>query len=357
MIGWINLWRANRLLAKAQAAMHAQEWDAARQASLRAYELRPGGTDALTVAGLACFRLSDYQQAVACYEEILAVKPGDFLTRRNMAMALSRLKQWPKAHELFRELSAERPSDPDIRDAVAFVAAKLGDAAGPGPASEESVKQAIAAHNWPRVIALAQGALQKRSDDADAMLQLGMALYHSNQLQNAKEWFGKAVEATRAGLTTRHAAALHNLATACMKLGEWEPASESLQTVLAMIRSNDPGAAKLKRANVLINLIVCYREMHRHSLAKAAYTKLLEIDPAAAAKIDPSQLEPQLGARLRSSALLGAKLELAEEAHVPEAPQPSSGQECPDCGTEAPAGSRFCGNCGARLPQAEVATA
>jgi len=350
IVRMLKEWRASKLLVRAQAAARAGDWECAREASSRACELSNCNIDALGLLGLASFRLQKFQQAVDCYSEILLRKPDDVPARRNMAMAFAKMKQWKQAHVLFSELAAERPEDREICEAHAFVAAKLS---APTPATTgNDIRSAIANGDWPQVMALARGKLAVEPGNVDAMLHLGMALYRSEHIVQAKEWFQKAAAATVSGkMVFRHAPALNNLATTCMRLGHWTGAIEALEALRSMIKYGTPGTQKIKQSNVLINLLVCYREVHRPRQAKAMYQLLIEVDPATAARIDPGDLNVPLGAPLKSAAQLGAELILADHAYGSSSSLASGAQreKCPACGASVEPGHNFCGACGHAL--------
>lgn len=239
----------------------------------------------------------------------------------------------------------------------------------------------MASGDWQQVTALARQKLADEPENVDAMLHLGMALYRSEQIEEAREWFQKAVAATLSGdAAFRHAPALNNLATTCMRLKDWEAAIEALEALRSMVKYGSPGTQKVKLPKVLINLLVCYREHRRPRQAKAMYQLLIEVDPTAAARIDPGDLNVPLGAPLKSAAQLGAELVLTDDTldrtsslasgaqQVERSAESRSGdsrqsessacstvppftfpKQCPSCGVSVEPDHNFCGVCGAAL--------
>ena len=350
MFKWIDRWLFNSKLAKARQAMSDEDWKEARHFAKAAYRIDYENVEALSVLGMANFRLHRYESSAKYYHKITEISPNDFAARRNLAMTYAAMKQWKQARDLFQALASEKPGDRDLAEAFEFATGKLRDASAP-PGSDP-IKQAIAKRHWPKVISLARKALEQNPEDVDAMLHLGMACYHCEQIPEAIEWFGQAADKTRTGEDShRHAPALYNLAIAAVKQCEWTTAVETLQTLHSMIRHGAPGTAKLSLASVLTNQIVCFRETRKLALARAAHAELMSVDPAAASRIDPRSLSAQLGAKIKSGAPLGARLDLAEEISEPSSfpPEPDENSRCLHCDTVAEGPARFCGKCGAYI--------
>jgi tetratricopeptide (TPR) repeat protein/glycosyltransferase involved in cell wall biosynthesis len=188
---------------------------------------RPGDPAALNNRGITLWELRRYEEALASYDQALAIQPDYFEALNNRGNALLGLKRFEEALESYERALAIRP---DFSDALANRGAALYELGRPDDA----------------LVSYDQ-ALKIRPDYVEALYSRGVILRQMERLEEALASYDAAL-----AIRPDYVAALNNRGTALRDLGQLEEAVESYDRALA-VRPDD-ALALSNRANALRDL-------------------------------------------------------------------------------------------------------
>jgi len=322
VIGFIRKWCAKRLLNRAQQFLEAGSLEQAADCAREALSIDSASRSGLIVLGMAQFRLEQFSDASETFEAALEADPGNDVARVHLAMACARSAKWDKAAAAVddlarREKGAARPDAPRAR--------QQSNPAGPAPRPPaRTVADMIREGDWQGLRQASEAALSKNPSNANALMQLGMALYRLGQTERSLEIYDKALACVKR--EQDKAVVAFNRATVLMQVGRWEQASRSFESLAGL---PDDIRGKIRLENVLYNLAFCYRKRQMIRMALATYERLDDLSP---------------GYRDVDRCLRSLRVPLAARAAVPD--DETGAVTCGNCSRNLPLGATFCNSCG-----------
>jgi tetratricopeptide (TPR) repeat protein len=235
-------------LAAGDRALARGEYDTAVRCMYRAVDLDPSRTDSLRSLAVALVAARRFDEVVPVYEAILGAAPADPAGRFNLALALSRIRDFGRAETEYRKLLAEHedhvrgwynlatlyqaqgklhdamrtwkevvrlaPQLPSAHACLGEVLLDLGKRDEAMLAYAEAAKlrpkevgawlnlaaAARAAGSYGRAVLALQRATQLAPEDADVWARLGETLIELHRATDKPEPLAEAVEAWRRSL-------------------------------------------------------------------------------------------------------------------------------------------------------------
>lgn len=175
-----------------------------------------GKAQHLLAEGNRCFGAGAYSEAMANYEELLALRPRHPDGRNNLGATLCKLGRYGEAENEFRHAIGNRPNHPEAHSNLGTVLRWKGQFAE----AELSLRR----------------ALKLKPNYADARSLLGLTLVVRGRLLDARTQFEKALK-----LAPQHIEALLGMGQVATMEGRFDDAGEIFNRVLE-ISPNAPGA-------------------------------------------------------------------------------------------------------------------
>ncbi len=222
-----NLWYGHYLLG--YALSEQQKPAMALSHAAKACELAPDKPLAWMVYGLTLEKLGHIPQALAAYEQGMAVRRGanPWLIEYYYGNLLSNLNRHAQAVECFQKVSEQVYHMPSVTYSLAFSLAELG-------RDDEARKQYIAL--------LGYNSPPQTAEIAWTYNGLGILETRAGRWQSAADYFSKALE-----LNPNDAIALGNLASMQERLGKRQEAAATLHKVLKIAPADADAKAALAR--------------------------------------------------------------------------------------------------------------
>jgi predicted O-linked N-acetylglucosamine transferase (SPINDLY family) len=235
----LDLCAALRLAGQPEAALDAARTAAARHPQLADFHFMLGNLLSARPAKAA------RREAIDCYRQALALRPGHPETLYNLSLALQSAGQLDEAQAALAQAASAHAPDARILSALASVLIAQG-------------RPADAARHAAKAVALAPG-------DADAHNMQGNVSLAQGRPDAAQACYREALR-----LEPRHAQAHNNLGMALMALGRLADAEASFRQSLALAPAD---------AGTLNNLGNLLQRRDRYTEAAAVYREALALDP------------------------------------------------------------------------------
>lgn len=223
----------------------AGRWKEAEACFLKALQMAPGHREALFGLGEALRKRGAGDAALACYEQILALWPEDIAALRQSALVLSEKRQWMVAATLGQKVLDAEPQDDKARRFVAVAWRKAG--------------------NWPASEKAIRAGLEKNTNDAWLLTELGWTLREHDRYAEAEAALRRAAE-----LTPEAIRPVLGLVAVLQECGREDEAAGYLAKLLADHPSN---------ADVLMVLATQQKKQGDMAGALASYQKAIALAP------------------------------------------------------------------------------
>jgi tetratricopeptide (TPR) repeat protein len=206
------------LLASSRYALGTGNAERALELVRRAVELAPGDAATHADLGLVLARVNQLPQAIAAYEQALAIDPNLPDARSNLATLLFQTGRTDEGTGLLREAAAAYPGRPDIQQNLANVLLMTG--------QEEAAAQVL------------RDAIAVNATDAGLRHMLGVVLTFQGKVEDSVAMFREALE-----IDPGNAEVHTGLAIGLWELKRYAEAMDSYRAALRH-SPNDPAAVR-----------------------------------------------------------------------------------------------------------------
>jgi tetratricopeptide (TPR) repeat protein len=251
----------------------------AEAAAREALGQRPDSLDLLVELGWAHYDQYEFEQALDCYDQVLALDPGHADALRWRVSALRALRRFSPAETAAREAVSQRPDRPDLLVELGWVFDDQYDYAQAldcydralvlDPRHADALRWRVSALRGLRRFGPAETAageaISQRPDSPDLLVELGYVFYSQYYYERALDSFNQALV-----LDPRHADAQLSRVTALGALRRFGEAEAAAREAVSQ-RPDSPGPQ--------MELGWIFNYLGRFDDALACFTQAQQLDP------------------------------------------------------------------------------